>query len=678
MKPSSIFLAALIALTAVPLASAQQRLVVETGHIGAVNALAYDKKDSLLFSGGSDGTVRAWDMSNRELVGTLQVGHLPVRMLAVNPLSHEIATFETDNINTFRITAWNWETGKRLFSHDLSETPLFMKYSPSGNFLVYGVTNWRSLNFLDSSTGETLPYFQGGIGIVSDVIISDSEKSIMTYSPSGQIEYWTLDSGTLRQSYHTLPNLSAISFTPNNRYLIGAYNDNLVMIDLVGGQTVASTALPGIEDTSLDPSTNEVAVYSNGGNGPELSLYSLTNGFIRMGSAFSAPQSPVNDLEFIDGVLISAENGSPLSAERPYFSPSGFGVNNLLQINDIAVNSDKMVLTSQNHILSLGSSILDMTDSTQAQSVSFSRTANPYGGPTGALALRDGRFVLWNLNGQNGSYRIYGSFGIGSAIGNFPAPFVDVRDAGSELLTLDSQGTVNLLNIDSGVSTFNYTAFGLQSVAYINPQKIIAGRSQSGALNTALLQINPVTEETVPIPDSSIVVFDMAYDSANQELYTLDIENSSSGTSTVLKAHQLSTLDRGEKLLSYSGEDHTSGLAVDSAANSVYSSLGFDGVKEIMPDNGNTTNLAPTDHIPRKLLVHGDWVISLNTDSTVTVWSRLTGQRVLDLYLFKNLSWAAVLRSGQFISSPGAEQYLKVFNGMKPSSESLQSFQYRF
>ena len=599
-------------------------------------------------------------------------------MIAVNPAGHEIASFQTDNINNFKITAWNWETGKELFSHRISEAPLFMKYSPTGSFLVYGVTEWHSLNFLDSSTGQSLPYFQGGIGIVSDVIISDTAKTIMTYSPSGQIQYWNLESGTLKQTYHTLQNLTAISFTPNNRYMIGAHNDNLVMVDLVGGQTVSSVPLPGIQNTSLDPANDEIAVYSDGSNGPQLSLYSLSGGLVPMSSAFETPSSPVTDILYVDDELVASDQSGTFVTQRPYFGSNTFGKNNILPINDIAVNKNELLLTSPSHILTLSSSFFALSDSSQAQSVQFSTMANPYSGPTGALALHDGRFVLWNLTGQNGSYRIFDSSGVGPEIGSFPAPFVDVRNAGSNLLTLDSQGSINILNTDTAKSLFNYTAFGIQGVAYVSPQKIIAGLSQSGSLNTTLLQINPVTGETVPIPDSSIVVFNLAYDSANQELYTLDIENASSGsgTNTVLKNHQLATLDNGQPLLSYPGEDHSSGLAVDSASDTVFSSLGFDGVKQIDPTTGSITDFQSTDHIPRKLIVHGNWVISLNTDSTITVWNRLTGKRLLDLYVFKNLSWAAILSSGKFISSPGADRYLQVFNGLKPSSTNLQNLHY--
>jgi WD40 repeat protein len=238
---------------------------------------------------------------------------------------------------------------------------------------------------------------------------------------------------------------------------------------------------------------------------------------------------------------------------------------------------------------------------------------------------------------------------------------------------------VDLLTIDSGVSTFKYTAFGLDSVAYIDPQKIVAGRTQSGALNTALLQINPITGETVPVPDSSIVVFDLGYDRTSQVLYTLDIENAANGgTQTVLKAHELGTLDRGTTLLSFPGEDHSAGFAVDASTNSIFTSLGFKGVKQIMSATGDTISLERTDHIPRKLLLHGNWIISLNADSTITVWNRTTGKRVFDLYLFKDLSWAVISSSGRFMSSPGARKYIKVFDGMKPSSSSLQSLQYRF
>ena len=678
MKRTS--LAAVLILAVSSSLFAQQRLVIDTGHIGPVYTVAFDKQDNLLFSGGADGTVRAWNTSNFELVGVLQVGHLPVRMLAVNPQRHELAAFETDNINTFRIVAWNWETGKKLFSHNLSETPLFMKYSPAGSFLVYGVTAWKSLNFLDSTSGQALPYFQGGTGIVSAAIVSDSEKSIMTYSPSGQIQYWSIDSGTLKQTYQTVPNLSAVSFTSNNRYMVGAYNGSLVMVDLVGGQTVSSTPVTNVLNTTIDPSSNEVAVYSTGDNGPELSLYSLSGGLLKMGSALGAPQEPLTDFVFADGVLISSDQQGTLTSQRPYFNANTFGRNNLLQIDDFAVNDSDLLLTSKGHLISFGSNFFGLGAAGAPQSVSFSSVANPYSGPTGACSLSDGRFVIWNTGGQNGSYRIFSpTTGVGQDIGNFPSPFTDIRQAGQELLTLDSQGSVNLLNTESGVSTFNYTAFGLQSLSYVDPQKIIAGRTQTGALNTALLQINPTTGETVPIPDSSIVVFDLAYDSANQILYTLDIENASNGnTKTVLKAHQLSTLDQGQTLLTFSGEDHSAGIAVDASTNSIFTSLGFAGVKQIVPATGATTTLEKTDHIPRKLLVHGDWVISLNTDSTISVWNRMTGNLVFNLYVFKNMSWAVVLKSGKFISSPGARQYIKVFNGMKPSSANLGNYQYQF
>ena len=148
--------------------------------------------------------------------------------------------------------------------------------------------------------------------------------------------------------------------------------------------------------------------------------------------------------------------------------------------------------------------------------------------------------------------------------------------------------------------------------------------------------------------------------------------------STSVDKAELSTLDQGKSLLAFSGEDHSAGLAVDPSTNSIFTSLGFKGVQQIVPATGSTTTLENSDDIPRKLLVHGDWVISLNFDSTISVWNRMTGQLVFDLYLFKDMSWAIVLSSGKFISSPDARRYIRVFDGMNQSSASLQNFQYQF
>lgn len=662
---------------------AEPRLVVQTGHIGQVTALAVDSKDSLLFSGGSDGTIRAWNLATNELAYSLQVANLPIRLLAVDPVRPEIAVFETDNINVYRLEVWNWRTGKLLYTRDLNETPLLLQYSPNGDFLVYSVTSWNSLTFLDASTGAVLPYFTNGFGIVSALIISSSGKNMMTYSPSGALQYWTIDTGTLRQTYTTLPNLTAISFTSNNRYMFAASGDSLVMVDLVGGQTVSSIGSPGIQATAVDPASNSVVVSTKGANGGGLGLYSYSGLLFSQGGAFDAPPAGILDIAVANGTVYAGLDSGEIYTAQPYLGGDTFGANNLLAVNDFAVSNDRVVLATPKNLIVFKSSLFSSSDpSSTPQAVSESLAANPYDGKTGIATLPDGGFAIWNTAGSSGSYRVFSSdTGVGAPVADFPAPLVQLESAGASLLTLDAAGTVRLIDPVGGGTLFEYSASGLDSAAWVNPTHILTGLSASGPVSTPLLQINPQTGETVPIPDPSIVVYSLKYDPVKHLVFSLGITTTPlyGSASTVLDAHQLDTLGSGTSWLRYTGEDHNAGLAIDPSDGDVYTSLGFQGVRRLSNADSTPFTFERSGHLPRKLVVSGQWVYSLNSDSTLSIWNKNTGRLLLTLYVFKDDSWAAILSSGKYFSSSGADQYLHVFSGAQPDDATpLSSLRYRF
>jgi hypothetical protein len=46
----------------------------------------------------------------------LQVSHLPIRALAVNPEAPEVAVIESDGLSVFRLSVWNWQNQSPVFS----------------------------------------------------------------------------------------------------------------------------------------------------------------------------------------------------------------------------------------------------------------------------------------------------------------------------------------------------------------------------------------------------------------------------------------------------------------------------------------------------------------------------------------------------------------------------------
>jgi len=675
-----IALAAILPLLlAAQVASAQTRLVVQTGPSGSSDCVTYDQVHGLLFSGGADGSVRGWNPETGDLVRVMQVSHLPVRMVATNPSHTQVALFISDNISIYKIEVWDWQSKSLLFTYNLSEAPLFLTYSPGGNFLVYGVTEWNGIVFLDSQTGRRLPYFSSGFGIVGGAIISNSEKSIMTYRPSGKIDYWSIDSGALKESFPTLPNLTALSYTPNSLYMVGTDGTQLAVVSLLTGQTVASAPLPGIEYTAVDPATNDIVAYSNNPEGgPELSMWTFSgNALYRIGGALLTPDQPATDLVFADGSVYASLSTGKIYTEKPFEDSRTFGEDTILPIDGFGLSRSTMLLSTTDEFLLFGSDFFNLTDASLSKGLTYDLLGNPFHAKTGVTPLEDGRFALWRRDSQPGAIALYEPASFDILKTSFATNLVDVVRAGTLIAALDSNGKCSLLDPQTGASPFSYTAFGTRTIVSLGKNHLIAGLAREAPFNTALLQINTATGETVPIPSSDRLVFDLAYGSATGNLYTLGVQGEGGKLRTVLSIHDAATLSSGVPLLTVSGTDLGATMVIDPQSGNLYTTLGYRGVRRL--DAGGSpqayTLFQRTDHIPRGIAIRNDWIVSLNSDSSLSVWNKHTGQWILDFYVFKNWSWMAMLPSGRFYASPGALRYLRAYNGSSITPVSVTPYQ---
>ncbi|MFW5747484.1 MAG: hypothetical protein ACOCX6_01680, partial [bacterium] len=108
--------AALVTINAPDLHAQEVRVVINTGHTGRVNSIAYHDSDSLLFSGGADGTLRVWDTETEKLVYLLQITHNPIEKIFLNPEAPQVGIIEKDGISSHRLSVWNWQTKEERLS----------------------------------------------------------------------------------------------------------------------------------------------------------------------------------------------------------------------------------------------------------------------------------------------------------------------------------------------------------------------------------------------------------------------------------------------------------------------------------------------------------------------------------------------------------------------------------
>ena len=141
----------------------------------------------------------------------------------------------------------------------LAGEPLFLRYSGGGSWLMLGESAWQGLRLLSAADGSPVPFHPEGFGIVGFAEVSRSERTILTYLPSGRLQYWEASSGNLTTELRAAPYLSGLRVSRDRRYAAGTNGSEVLLVDLVTGATRARFALAGVRSLDLSPTGDEIA-----------------------------------------------------------------------------------------------------------------------------------------------------------------------------------------------------------------------------------------------------------------------------------------------------------------------------------------------------------------------------------------------------------------------------------
>jgi len=658
------FLSFVIMLISITAAWTDSRILISTGHTDRINELVYQKSDNTLFSAGNDGTLRVWDINSKNLLYKLQISHLPIEKIAVHPNKPEVALIRTDRISTFHLSVWNYETGEELYSHKIEEIPLFLKYTPQGTYLIYSRTDWKSLIFLEANTGQFTPVIDEGFGIVSDVFLSQSENTLVTYNSSGTIRYWNTKTGEQKTSpISTIADMNDIHFSENGVYMLGRKENTLYLVNLINGQIETRENFELLYDYSYNPGTNLVTTYITENSRPRfLSFRVEQNSILRkVQSSLMAPDDIRPPLQLINSTLyFCKQDGSILTQSAYSTKTETFARSVLLKISDLGFSGDSIFLITEENILSLRSKAFGSKGQENGENSNFSfmtqKYQNPLNTAAGITVLSKDQFMLYPIEGIPHDLYLFNENRFRKMNSQLSGTIQAAGRYNKDVLLLDERGILRIVDPKADEELFNYSSFGLQGATKAADENIVVARNKNALINTTLLSINPQTSETVPIPDRNLLTFAIEYDSTTRSLYSLGFEERRGTIRTVLKEHQGRNYGRVTTLLSYPGEDNEATLAIDPSTSRVFTSLGYGDVHMFTWDG--FTTMEQIEHIPRKLFTNDGLLYSLNGDSSVSVWDINRGNLLMTLYLFESLDWAIAFADGSFYGTEGSEQWI--------------------
>jgi hypothetical protein len=643
-----------------------------SGHRGAITAMLMDERQRIL-SVGTDGFLQIWDRTNNAPVLRFQVSTYSISSMVLRPGKPELAIVETNASGLSRISVWDYEQKRNLFTFPFSDTVSHVYYSARGSYLL--VAGSAGVTLIHSESGNTLPSPEGLTGQVVFAATGASERSMITYLSSGFLRYWNLETGAMTQSVNVPRDIKSPLLLGNNRFLAGFDASGLMVLDAVSGRVILResnirsgilfTGNPeGMEFICLTPVANAINAQTGAASSPAVStLYHLTIGNLNRIETLNR-RNTANMPAVSAGVVVSADSVAlgTVDGRVMIFSQNGTGrfmnTQAHIRIEEIAASSSTLAFRTENS--RLGFIPLDYSRLNSNSSLRL-EDSGPYTEISASLS-GNSEFLLWQSDNtrsfplikrvsdtpQNGS--VSESY-INALTLRYPLRAVSVYR--NLYLFLDTVGNTRIMNQDSGSIVYDSLFSGARDAVFINERNIVLARS-AGTGNSAFLMVSINTGETVPLPlaadlgvkvyrGESGFIYGAAISRAGNNNYRTSLVYIN--TANPSQSYSMADLDAEDTLLS-----------IAESAPFLASTLGGSGasVYRIPGINSSVSNsiyqgiaMERSAGFPKKIISGGSYFICLDSDGNITWHDPGTG-KILALFRIYADTW--VMEAGGNIS----------------------------
>ncbi|GHV86549.1 hypothetical protein AGMMS50230_21570 [Spirochaetia bacterium] len=690
-------------------------------HQGKVNALIYDGKDRIL-SAGEDGFLGIWNIEDNAAEERFQLSGYALTSMVLRPGYPQIAVAESNGMGLYRISAWDYQKKKNLFILRFRDPISCLAYSAGGNFIILSAGSFagssagsfagtsagsfvktsfdrNSLDaqngvvFINPETGELLPSPENLTGPVSFTATGKSERTMISYSPSGSLSYWELSSGDEIRHFPVPAGITSPILFGNNRFFGGFDSQGLVILDAVSGKEIFRDGR--IKRGTLFPANTDKAEFfclSPAGGNTELAGYTIDN---RGRSETRNRRLIPNDIPFVttaaetsSGAALGSSDGrvyllSPDGSSRPMEAVEQIPVREAAASGSVLafildgdltgfLPLDYTAIRDGSPVHLTGAESYTRIAADPEGNLRASRPTEVPGNSTGAKAGTSGSpeiFLYWQNHDlknipvikivepdtSQSSFRESGRIGLDKF--SMPSPIRSASVLGKQALFLDSVGNIAVFSLgptgskeppDSrkpGTREFSFSSAGALDAAFLDGQNIIIGRSAVLG-NTPFLKINITTGETVPLAyPASIGV--RIYRSGSGSLYCAAVEGSGSAMQTALLRLDPSNPARSVKMAEYQGEDTAFGIA--ESAGVIAATIGGDGA--LLYGGQSFIPFERSPGLPVALVNGGNRFIAIDTEGNISWHDAGTGELLALLRIYKS-EWILKTKDGTALRGP--------------------------
>jgi WD40 repeat protein len=195
---------------------AAPRLVVQTGHQGAINAVAYSPDGRLLVTGSGDSTLKLWDAASGLELRTFSGHQGLVWAVSFSPDGRTVAGGGLGET----VKLWDVASGRELrtlAAHDGDVSSV--AFSPDGKLLASADL---AIHVWNLTTGQEVRTLTGYTGGVKSLAFSPNGKVLVGGGQYATVKLWDVASGRELRSLVGNWGEVKVAFSPNGRMLASA------------------------------------------------------------------------------------------------------------------------------------------------------------------------------------------------------------------------------------------------------------------------------------------------------------------------------------------------------------------------------------------------------------------------------------------------------------------------
>lgn len=602
-----------------------------------VNFSLPNSYDTEYLSSGDDGFLIKW--SDDDMGEHYQITDVGIKLLAVSPNGNDIAVYESDGGSVNKVSIWDWKNLTRKWQKKYSDSITSLSFSAKGTYLIVGTATVDGAEFINTSNWSKVNKIKTNTSIVNYIQTSNTEKTVLFYSPSGYLSYYNMQNGQLKEKFSITQGLTQTLLFNDNIFFAGVKDNTIYIINAYKGTTVSTIKAqnPIILSTTTD--NNFYYLDYDGKDNYELKmLENLENQKVSNPRLVKTIKSSRGNDTIITGrkvnssIILGSRNGEIYKFDT---EPSIYGFsmkeakiteNTYSKIYDMTPASEDFYFLTEKAIFksSYDSGIVDKLLTTDGQ--------------TNIIANKTENVILWTKGSRNPVTKINLSTKQKETLftpkSNIQSLRLSSINDKNYLIEIESNTTVNLFDFSNNSFTEIYTGTGIQDAILTDDGNMYIAKTAVTNPKVPLLCINLETLETVPMSLTGNVSYALSTD--GKIIYGIVLQSNENIKNTYVYSFNTVT-KKATNILKFSEEDSEAFTYL--YGNSLYTNIGKNKVYSYNISTKKRFSYNRTGSIPFSISQNGNRVVILNNNGSIS-WCGPTNSALLaDWYLTTDEQW---------------------------------------